>query len=79
MYTVLYMPATRTQIYLPRELRDMVDDRAHREGKSMAQLIREALEAYLGSQSPDAATALDQTFGSMPDLDVPGREEWERG
>lgn len=56
----------------------MVDDRARREGKSMAQIIREALDAYLNERKPDAVAALDQTFGSMPDLEVPGREEWER-
>ena len=79
MYAVLYMPSTRTQIYLTGELRAMLDDRAHREGKSMAQLVREALDAYLAGHRPDPAAALDQTFGSIPDLEVPPREEWERG
>jgi metal-responsive CopG/Arc/MetJ family transcriptional regulator len=79
MYTVLYMSATRTQIYLTQEQRNRVDEVMARENKSMAQIIREALDAYLTTSHPDPDEALESTFGSMPDLSVPSREEWERG
>jgi metal-responsive CopG/Arc/MetJ family transcriptional regulator len=79
MYTMLYMSATRTQIYLTQEQRDRLDELMQREDKSMAQIIREALDAYLTTFHPDPDKALESTFGSMPDLSVPPREEWERG
>jgi len=28
---------------------------------------------------PDLEVVLDETFGSMPDLEVPARSEWDRG
>jgi metal-responsive CopG/Arc/MetJ family transcriptional regulator len=79
LYIVLYMSATRTQIYLTPELRARVDDVMRREHKSLAQIVRDALDAYLAAQRPDPDAALAATFGSMPDLSVPQREEWERG
>jgi hypothetical protein len=79
LYTVLYMPATRTQIYLTQEQRAMLDDRARREGKSLAELIREAVDSYLVERSQDAEAALNSTFGSMPDARIPSRDEWDRG
>ena len=78
LYTPLYMPATRTQIYLTAEQRRRLDERGRREGRPLAALIREAVDRYLES-TPDARTALDETFGSLPDLDVPARDEWDRG
>jgi len=73
------MPATRTQIYLTREQRDRLDDVARREAKTMAQVIRDAVDDYLARAAPDATAALDATFGSIPDLEVPSRDEWDRG
>jgi len=58
------MAAIRTQIYLTPELRARLDDLVRCEQKSMAQIVREALVA---------------TFGSMPNLAIPSRDEWERG
>lgn len=78
LYTPLYMPATRTQIYLTAEQRRRLDERGRREGRPLASLVREAVDRYLES-TPDARTALDETFGSLPDLDVPARDEWDRG
>jgi hypothetical protein len=78
MYIVLYMPATRTQIYLTAEQREKLEGLMEREHKSMAQIIREALDAYLQHELPDPEDALDSTFGAMPDLFIPSRDEWER-
>ena len=44
----------------------------------MASLVREAVDAYLAA-TPDPEVALDRTFGSLPDLIVPSRDEWQRG
>jgi hypothetical protein len=78
MYTALYMASTRTQVYLSEEQRRRLDERGRHEGRSLASLIREAVDEYL-IERPDAAAALDDTFGSLPDLAVPSRDEWDRG
>lgn len=79
MYTVLYMAATRTQIYLTEEQRARIDALRGREGKSLAQIMREALDSYLdGQPGVDRQQSLKATFGSMPDLEVPSRDEWDR-
>lgn len=80
LYTLLYMPgATRTQIYLTPEQRRRLDARMQRDGRSLAHLVREALDAYLVDTSPETEHALDESFGSLPDLEVPSRDEWSRG
>lgn len=77
MYSALYM-STRTQIYLTEEQRRRLDRLAEQEGKPLAQLVREAVDAYL-ARVPDPEPALNETFGSLPDLSVPSRDEWDRG
>lgn len=77
LYTALDMAATRTQIYLTAEQRRRLDERGLIEHRPMAELIREAVERYL-ADSPDARSALAATFGSIPDLEVPSRDEWDR-
>lgn len=79
LYAVLYMPAVRTQIYLTDEQRHALDERSAREGTSMAHLIREAVDEYLKPSESDVQDALDETFGALPDLAVPSRDEWDRG
>ncbi len=79
LYTALYMPATRTQIYLTPAQRKRLDARRKREGRSLAALVREALDTYLGEEGVDAVRALDVTFGSLPRLKTPPRSEWVRG
>jgi predicted DNA-binding protein len=79
MYAVLYMASTRTQIYLTDEQRRRLDARGRRTGAPMARLVREAVDAYLSDDTADLESALNETFGSLPDLEVPGRNEWERG
>lgn len=78
LYTALYMAATRTQIYLTAEQRERLDALGHREGKALAELVREAVDEYLGHTLPDPGGALDATFGALPRLDVPSRDEWDR-
>lgn len=72
------MSATRTQIYLTAEQRHRIDQAAAREGVTMAELIRRALNDYLGDDV-DASTALAATFGAEPSASVPSRDEWQRG
>lgn len=72
------MTATRTQVYLTQAQRDRIDQRARAHGLTMAEVIRRALDEYLGEDS-DARAALAATFGADASLVVPSREEWERG
>jgi predicted DNA-binding protein len=72
------MSATRTQIYLTAEQRRRIDQAAAREGVTMAEVIRRALNDYLGDDV-DASTALAATFGAEPSASVPSRDEWQRG
>jgi predicted DNA-binding protein len=73
------MSSTRTQIYLTRDQRKRLDELRRRESKTLAQLVREAIDAYLGTKQVDVDDALKASFGTMPDLEVPSRDEWERG
>jgi predicted DNA-binding protein len=70
--------ATRTQIYLTAEQRTRLDALARREGASLAEVVRDAVDAYLALTVPDADAALAATFGTLPQLDVPSRDEWDR-
>jgi predicted DNA-binding protein len=63
---------------LREEQRRRLDERSRHEGRSMASLIREAVDEYL-AEAPDQEAALDGTFGSLPDLIAPSRDEWDRG
>lgn len=79
LYTVLYMASTRTQIYLTAEQRRRLDARARSRGTSLAHTIREAVDAYVAEEQPDADAALNETFGVLPELELPSRDEWDRG
>ncbi|MBI2773350.1 MAG: ribbon-helix-helix protein, CopG family [Chloroflexi bacterium] len=74
----MYMDgATRTQVYLTKEQRRRLDQRRKREGKTLAAVIRDAIDAYL--VRPDLKTIkaiLDATYGVNPDFSVPPRSEW---
>jgi predicted DNA-binding protein len=72
------MSSTRTQVYLTEEQRRLLDERGRHEGRSFASLVREAIDAYLAA-TPDPTMALERTYGSLPDLEVPSRDEWTRG
>jgi hypothetical protein len=73
------MSATRTQIYLTQEQRKKLDVRGRREDKTLAQLIREAVDRYLENEVGEPDSVLEATFGALPDLEVPSRDEWDRG
>lgn len=72
------MSSTRTQVYLTREQRRRLDELGRREGKALAALIRDAVDAYLAASGPDPQRTLDSTFGALPDLKIPSRDDWDR-
>jgi predicted DNA-binding protein len=72
------MAATRTQVYLTEEQRRRLDERSRSDGRSLASVVREAIDAYLAA-TPDASAALEETFGALPGLETPSRDEWARG
>jgi len=78
MYNALYMASTRTQIYLTDDQRKRLDLRGRRTGAPLARMIREAVDTYLADDEPDVQAALDETFGTIPELEVPPRREWDR-
>ena len=45
------MSATRTQIYFTQEQRERIDRAAASKGVTMAELVREAVDEYLGVTS----------------------------
>lgn len=73
------MSATRTQIYLTEPQRRRVDEIAEREGVTMAEIVRRALDAYLAEHVADPTPALARTFGAVPDAAAPDRDSWARG
>jgi len=79
LYTALYMPATRTQVYLTADQRERIDRLAASEGSTLAEVVRAALDAYLAERAPDPEATLEKTFGAAPGLTVPSRDEWARG
>jgi predicted DNA-binding protein len=72
------MSATRTQIYLTAQQRDRIDRVARSRGVTMAEVIRTAVDHYL-DDSPDPTAALASTFGADQTVNVPERDEWDRG
>jgi hypothetical protein len=73
------MGAIRTQIYLTPEQRKRLDLRSKREHKTLAQVIRDAIDSYLAApEAVDYKAILDRTFGALPDLEVPPRSEGEK-
>lgn len=75
---ILRCMSTRTQIYLTEEQRRRIDELASVAGVTMAEIIRRALDEYLDDQA-DPTAALAATFGAAEDLEVPSRDEWDRG
>lgn len=74
------MAATRTQIYLHAEQRRSLDALRRSRGVSLADLIRDAVDAYLAEQVVDRQAVLDSTFGAVPTAEAAPRSEWaERG
>ena len=79
LYTALYMASLRTQIYLSAEQRARLDELRRRDGKALAEVIREAIDAYVAEAGVGTETALAATFGAAPDISPPRRDDWDRG
>jgi hypothetical protein len=71
------MAALRTQIYLTVAQRKELDALAAREGASLAELIREAVDEYLEVRPVDLDEALEGSFGAVPEATAAPRSEWE--
>lgn len=41
-------------------------------------LIRRALDSYLETAAADPADVLTESFGALPDLELPRRDNWDR-
>jgi len=67
---------TRTQISLTSDERRALDAVAARTGKSIAALIRDAVQAIYGTErsSDDDLAAMRRAFGSWKDRDLDGAE-----
>ena len=81
LYTATVMASTRTQVYLTAEQRKRLDELGKRQGKSLAELIRTAIDRYLQEETTlteaEVEEILRSTFGIAPDFEVPPRE-WGR-
>jgi Ribbon-helix-helix protein, copG family len=66
----------KTTLYLPDELQRQLQEAARRMGRSQADLIREALETFLGTLPPPKARSIG--LGDNPDLHGEDSEDWLR-
>ena len=66
-------------MYLTPEQRRRVDELAASRGLTMAEVIRLALDDFLEEESPSPEEVLKATFGALPDIEPPSRDEWDRG
>jgi Arc/MetJ-type ribon-helix-helix transcriptional regulator len=86
LYTALYMAATRTQVYLTSEQRRQIDELRARDRRTLAEVIRTALDEYLTTHGraaeeerrAETQRVLDETFGIAPDFPYPDRDEQDR-
>ena len=80
------MPATRTQVYLTEDQRREIEKLRASDGRTLAEVVRAALDEYLAAHGPAAEEArrrktqqvLDETFGIAPDFPYPDRDEPNR-
>jgi hypothetical protein len=70
----------RTQISLTDADRRLLDEAAARTGRSVASLIRDAVQRAYGSErsAEDDLAAMRRGFGAWPGLEVDGKEYVER-
>jgi len=71
-------PATRTQIYLTDVQRRRLDEICRTRNLSLAEAVREAVDAWLEHRHTSCSDALDATWGKAPRAEVPSRDEWDR-
>lgn len=64
-------------MYLTQRQRERIDREAAAEGVTMAEVIRRAIDRYLGDDT-DQASAFAATFGADPGASAPDRDEWDR-
>ena len=71
----------RTQIYLDEDQDRRLERRAAAAGVTKSALIRSAIDRFLSRDpKPDELKdALEETFGALPGISVPSRDEWDRG
>lgn len=74
----MYMASLRTQVYLTERQRRALDALRRRDGRPLAEHVRAALDRYLEEVAADPGPALDATFGALPGLAPPPRDEWDR-
>jgi predicted DNA-binding protein len=72
------MSAGRTQIDISEEQRRRIDAAAAAQGLTRAEIIRRAIDAYLGTDV-DLSATLAATFGADPSAHAHSRGEWNRG
>lgn len=68
------MASGKTTLYLPRELHRALKDAARREGKPQAELVRGALEEYLGKRPRPVIGSIGA--GEDEELSASRSEEW---
>jgi hypothetical protein len=73
----------RTQIYLDEGQDARLEKRARASGVTKSALIRVAIDALLEDGAPGhrkrLRDALSETAGALPGLEIPSRDEWDRG
>jgi len=71
----------RTQIYLEDDQDRRLQARAKNEGTTKSAVIRQAIDEFLKRRSrrDELRSHLDATLGSIPGIEVPSRDEWDRG
>ncbi len=80
------LAATRTQVYLTGEQRRQIEELRSRDGRTLAEVVRTALDEYLATHGPwaeeerraERQRVLDETFGIAPDFPYPNRDEGDR-
>lgn len=78
--------ATRTQVYLTAEQRRQIEELRAADGRTLAEVIRTALDEYLATHGraakekwhTETQRVLDETFGIAPDFPYPDRNEPDR-
>jgi len=70
----------RYQMYLTEEQVRALDRRARKKNKSVASLVRDAVDRYIATVEPegDYDEILKRTFGAIPDFEVPPRSVADR-
>ncbi|MGH2853458.1 MAG: ribbon-helix-helix protein, CopG family [Solirubrobacteraceae bacterium] len=73
-------------MYLTQEQRDRIEEMRARDGRTLAEVVRAALDEYLAAHGREVEEArlakrqrvLDETFGIAPDFPYPNRDDWDR-